>query len=103
MSTGQECMIFEHEPGEWYYALESAFSDGDEFDWREQASAYGPFPTYDAACRHLSDNHANPGGHTMWEHADFARERDDVTDRLVAEAAANMKMFERPSYSYRAW
>jgi hypothetical protein len=101
MSSGKECMIFENEPNEWYYALESGFGDEDAFDWREEASAYGPFPTYDAACDHLAANHQNPGGHTMMEHADF--EQDQVTERLVQEAAQNMKMFERPSYSYRGW
>ncbi|MBY3150893.1 hypothetical protein HFO56_00425 [Rhizobium laguerreae] len=103
MSSGKECTIFENAPNEWFYALESDFGDEDAFDWRSEASAYGPFPTYDAACDHLADNHQNPGGHTMLGYDDFARERDQVTDRLVAEAAENMKRFERPLNPYRRW
>jgi hypothetical protein len=32
------------------------------WDWREHARAYGPFPSQDAAVKHLQSNHANPGG-----------------------------------------
>ncbi|MCV9963896.1 hypothetical protein OIU34_18630 [Pararhizobium sp. BT-229] len=103
MSSGKECMIFENQPAEWYYALESDFSDGDEWDWREDASAYGPFPSYEAACDHLSAHHSNPGGHTMVDFADLERERDKVIDQLVAGAADNMKPFRRPTSSYRMW
>jgi hypothetical protein len=103
LSNQRECMIFENEPGEWYYALESDFADGNEHDWRDDASAYGPFATYDIACEHLASHHSNPGGHTMLEYAEFKGEKDSVTDRLVADAAENMKAFQRSTPVYRRW
>lgn len=97
-------MIFENQPNEWYYALESSFGDKNAFDWREDASAYGPFTTYDEACKHLAAHHSNPGGHSMIEFADMQNERDEVTEELVKGAPDNMKLYQRTSFGYgRRW
>ena len=57
MSTGLDC-YFEHFTTGWYYMLER-YSERDEYD------AYGPFPTFKAADRHLNDHHANPDGFSL--------------------------------------
>lgn len=97
MSSNLECLIFEAAPGQWYYALESDFGHKNAWDWREEASAYGPFDTNDAAVEHLLNNHSNPGG---WSDEPFNPERplSAVMQRLVAEAPANMKSCGPTSY-----
>jgi hypothetical protein len=60
MSTGADCQFIEREPGVWYYRLQR-WPYGDSPDYGE----YGPFPSERAADRHLSENHANPGGYTV--------------------------------------
>lgn len=86
MSTGLECQIVERKPGEWYYILEDYDALKMAWDWREHATAYGPFPSEDAACRHLSDNHANPGGYWTIPFDPEAKP-DEVVERLFASAS----------------
>lgn len=59
MSTGAECGFTELAPGKWEYRLQHwPYGDNDEF------TTYGPFGSFRAARDHLSNNHANPGGHS---------------------------------------
>lgn len=83
MSTGLNCQLIEPTAGEWWYILENYNAPKTAWDWREYASAYGPFATYDAACEHLSDNHANPGGHEIIRNGEYRA--DPVVTRLVDE------------------
>jgi len=85
MSTGLECRFIEVKPGRWYYLLEDWDSPKGAFDWREYATAYGPFSTEDEAVDHLSDNHANPGG---WSRLPYQPgfEPDEVLTSLIDEA-----------------
>lgn len=62
MSTGLNCEIIEPFPGTWYYILEDGFAPKNVWDWREYATATGPFPNERAAIDYLADNEANPGG-----------------------------------------
>jgi hypothetical protein len=62
MSTNSECEFIEPVKDKWYYILEDYHAPKNAWDWHEHATAYGPFPTEDAAKQHLGDNHANPGG-----------------------------------------
>lgn len=57
MSTGADCQIYEKIPGKWYYDLQCY-----PYGASEEYVTEGPFPSERAAERHLSDNHANPGG-----------------------------------------
>ena len=57
MSTRADCTIWENEKGQWFYDLQRyPYGDTSNYD------RYGPFSSQDEADRHLSDNHANPGG-----------------------------------------
>lgn len=85
MSTGLECMFIEIKPGEWYYILETWDSPKGGWDWREYAEAYGPFPTEEAAAKHLDENHANPGG-SWTQEFDAAYKPDQVMQDLIAKA-----------------
>jgi hypothetical protein len=87
MSTGAECEVIEVEPGEWYYVLEESDAPKNAFDWREYATAYGPFPTEDAAQDHLVDHHPNPGGWSISRHVE-GFEPDEVLTRLLAACDA---------------
>ena len=84
MSTGCECQFVEYEEGRWYYLLERMGASPNAWDWREEATAYGPFPSLDAARTSLSDNHANPGGHFVISNAELRK--DEVLERLVENA-----------------
>lgn len=90
-STGANCFFIEWKPGEWYYVLENRGYEEDyeePWDWRENAAAYGPFKTFDAAHEHLRANHANPGGFSREEYRE-GRKSDPVMDKLIADAPKN--------------
>lgn len=93
MSTNSECRFVETEPGKWYYILEDYNAPKNAWDWREFASAYGPFSSEEAADRHLQDHHANPGGSSTTTHEHFRM--DDVMKKLIAGAPDNMRAFSR--------
>ena len=65
MSTGCECdfvCVAATPHPIWFYVLEDYHAPKNSWDWREYASAYGPFDSEDEAFDHLHANHANPGG-----------------------------------------
>ena len=85
MSTGLNCLIIEVEPGAWYYLLEEGNAPKNAWDWREFATAYGPFGDVKQAQTHLTEEHANPGG---WWVDPYKPERklDEVLAGKIAEA-----------------
>ena len=85
MSTGLECAFIEVKPNRWYYLLEQGSAPKQSWDWREYADAYGLFDSYEEAREHLSDNHANPGGHFITRYEE-GFEPDEVLAKLIAEA-----------------
>jgi hypothetical protein len=100
MSTGLECEFIEFKPDTWYYVLQDGSCPVQCWDWREFATAYGPFTSYERANQHLRDNHANPGGHSILEHKPEYR-KDPVYARLVSEAQdpkPRPYSWERPRY-----
>jgi hypothetical protein len=84
MSTGLECEIIEHTPNLWYCVLQNWDCPVGAWDWREYATAYGPFPSPDEALADLFRNHANPGGYSVQPFA--SDNTDPVIDKLVVEA-----------------
>lgn len=90
MSTNSECVIIEVTPGAWFYLLQDYDAPRNSPDWREFATAYGPFDSEDAADEHLDRNHANPGGHDVQPleagSAGLDLADDEVLARLIAEA-----------------
>jgi len=62
MSTNLECLFVKWNENEWYYALQNWDCPAHCWDWREYATAYGPFKSEEQANDHLTNNHANPGG-----------------------------------------
>lgn len=88
MSTGLECEFIEAKRDQWYYLLENGSAPKNAWDWREYATAYGPFPSENAAEEHLDENHANPGGfftHKLPPGQDHAV-LDDTVTKLIAKA-----------------
>jgi hypothetical protein len=85
MSTGLECRFIEYQLGQWYYILQNWNCPVGAWDWREYATAYGPFSNQEAAEAHLSHNHANPGGCSIGAyHESYAK--DEVYQKLVKDA-----------------
>jgi len=76
-------MFVERAEGKWYYILEDGWAPKDAWDWREYATAYGPFRTQDLAQEHLSLNHANPGGSSTVTFRDEKHEEDEVLRELL--------------------
>lgn len=65
MSTGADCQFYEKKPGEWYYALQRwPYGETPDYD------TFDPFSSEDAADKHLSENHANPGGYSVTRYED---------------------------------
>lgn len=80
MSTGLECQFHERKPGEWYYILQDWECPVGAWDWREHATAYGPFGSRESALAHLRGHHANPGGYSVTPHGEYRE--DSVLKRL---------------------
>ncbi len=73
MSTNLECHIIEPEPSKWYYVLEDGNAPKNAWDWREYATATGPFSTEQEAQDHLAKHESNPGGLSIIPNADFVK------------------------------
>lgn len=84
MSTNNECEFVEVKPGKWYYVLEDYSAPKNAWDWREYATAYGPFKTEEAAATHLQRNHANPGGSFTLEYEE-GFEPDSTLAKLITK------------------
>jgi hypothetical protein len=87
VSTGLECFFIEVEPRQWYYVLQNGDCPVQAWDWREYATAYGSFDTFEQAVEHMHKNHPNPGGY--WGETydpDAPPKVDDVLKGLIAEA-----------------
>ena len=88
MSTNSNCVFTQVKTNEWFYILEHYNAPQNSWDWREHATAYGPFQTLELAEKHLDDNHANPGGSCTDELPEGVTELqlDGVLKRLIEEA-----------------
>lgn len=86
MSTGFECEFIEPLPDTWYYVLQNWDCPVGADNWREYATAYGPFPTEDDAHEHLHDHHANPGGYTVLSFTEYSAYTNDVWSKLIEGA-----------------
>lgn len=83
MSTGLECEFYETK-GEWFYLLQDWDCPRQCWDWREHATAYGPFTSEEKADEHLRANHANPGGSCTTQLGD--QPLDEVLTKAFDEA-----------------
>ncbi|NTF16824.1 hypothetical protein G6L37_00095 [Agrobacterium rubi] len=63
-------MFIEPAAGEWFYLQEEPGSPSDSWDWTEYSQAYGPFPTYEAACDDQYANRPRTSGSEVWENGD---------------------------------
>lgn len=100
MSTGFECYFVEVTPGEWFYVLQNWDCPVGAWDWREYATAYGPFTSEEEAQKHLRDNHANPGGYSTHPWSPDSRS-DEVEEKLIADAREkSLRRFTQP-YRWR--
>ena len=87
MSTNNECEFIEVQPGVWYYILEDYGAPKNAWDWRDDAEAYGPFDTFEAAYEHLGNNHANPGGFSRIHYTE-GRKSDETEQKLIDSAVS---------------
>jgi hypothetical protein len=92
-------MVIEQQPSRWFYVLEDRGAPNGAWDWRDYATAYGPFPTQAAALKHLHDHHSNPGGYSVVTHDRFRS--DEVIERLLREAPARTREINRVSIGGR--
>ncbi len=66
MSQNRELEFVEIEAGKWFYLLEDRMAPKDSWDWREFATGYGPFATYEEAQHHQYDlSSISTPGHTV--------------------------------------
>ncbi len=62
MSTGLHCQFVEFYKGGWFLILQDWNCPVRAWDWREYATAYGPFRSEVAVDEYLRRYFANPGG-----------------------------------------
>jgi hypothetical protein len=58
----QELHFIEVSAGEWFYVLEHKSAPKDAWDWMENADAFGPFPTLEAAQDHEYQSDSDTSG-----------------------------------------
>ena len=102
MSTGCNCLYLEIKKGEWYYVLEESDAPKNAWDWREYATACGPFATFDLAYEHLHAHHANPGGFSIGDLPVGVTERDLSKDEVLRNLITNATS-PRKETSWRRW
>lgn len=85
MSTGFECQVIETAPSKWYVVLQNWDCPVGAWDWREYATAYGPYPSTEVAMNELHRNEANPGGYVSFPYQG-AFKPDDVLRKLIENA-----------------
>lgn len=99
MSTNSECLFIQVGIDQWFYVLEDYDAPRNAWDWREYATAYGPFKSEDEANEHLRDNHANPGGSSTQELPEGVTVLDLSNDatlrRLIDEAPKHTRRTRR--------
>lgn len=98
MSTGCECQFLEIERDRWYYLLEDCNAPKNSWDWREHATAYGPFSSQELAEKHLRDNHANPGGSSVTELPPGQDKVDLSSDETLRQLIETAQTSRRTSY-----
>lgn len=106
MSTNSNCSFLEVKKGEWYYILEDFNAPKNAWDWREYATAYGPFRDFDTAHQHLHDHHANPGGYSTGAlpagvaELDLSADSQKVLRDLITQA---VNPRQQGATSWRRW
>lgn len=93
MSLQRECAFIEPEPNKWYYLIDNS-NIAHQWDWRENAECFGPFPSEEAANNHLSRTQANPGGSWTTPHSEY--KPDDVLSAAIARAESPNRDRQRP-------
>lgn len=71
MSTDADCQFIEKKQNQWWYRYQK-WPYGETPDYHE----HGPFLSFDAAQRHMSNNYANPGG---WSKLSYNKKEQDQT------------------------
>lgn len=84
MSSGLECVFIEPIEGRWYYILQDGSCPVEHWDWRDHATCYGGFKSFDEAHTHLHDNHTNPGGYSTIPILQF--KMDETYERLIGNS-----------------
>ena len=79
MSRQRECLFIEPEPNRWYMVIDDS-NIAHQWDWRDTADCYGPFPSEQSALHELNF-HTNPGGFSVLNHGTF--KMDEVYNRLI--------------------
>lgn len=101
MSSGLECEFYGESDTAWFYVLQDYDCPVGAWDWREVATAYGPFGSYEQAQEHLRNNHANPGGHSFYRPGTFRV--DDTLAKLFSEARAENERQARDDRRWGRW
>ena len=97
MSTGQDCALVEHQPGEWWLLLEHQDCDEDDnLSGTGEWFAAGPFRSKEETCAYLHANHANPGSWRVYHH-EPARPSTLFEREITAARASNAPAQARPS------
>jgi hypothetical protein len=84
--------MIEKELGQWHYELQR-WPYGESTDYDE----FGPFPSLDAAARHLGKHHANPGGWMIQHHPDSVKGKEiaEQQAKYQQEQEARLEEYRR--------
>lgn len=89
----QEMVVVETENREWFYILEDKGAPKDSWDWREYATAYGPFPDIEKALEHEYDSDSDTSGYEIIGYGVKPLDKTDLD--LIAKATANAPRMRR--------
>ena len=76
----QELNFIETASGDWFYILERPHAPKDQWDWMDDADAFGPFPTLEAAESHEYESPSRTSGCEIHE---WEGSIDPSAERLI--------------------
>jgi hypothetical protein len=92
--SSKSCLYIEVEPDVWFYLAENEDSPEEAWDWREYATAFGPFDGLGDAMNHRAENRSDISGCEI-RHYDADRPKAEIVRAKIDEA---LQAAADPSY-----
>ncbi len=86
--SAKSCIYIENEDSTWFYLAENEDSPEDAWDWREYATAFGPFDSLEEAADHRVDNRPDVSGCEIRRHNPSAPLPEIVREKIDEAMAA---------------
>ncbi len=83
------CEFIEPTRDTWFYIIQNWTCPSDAWDWREDATCYGPFRTYEEGKEHLKASFCDSENQNIFPFAYY--QPDDTYQKLIATTVTPRK------------